>query len=301
MNILIAGGTGFIGRSLARSLLADGHQVWALGRHIPGSPLPQGIQFVKWDGRTASGWGGLINEMDAVVNLAGKSTASWPWTKATKQAFWDSRVQAGGAVAEAIRAAERRPRVLVQSSGINHYGLRGESADESTPPGEDFLARLAVAWEASTQPVEEMGVRRVVIRSAVVLGRDGGLLSLMALPVRMFIGGPFGRGRQAIPWIHILDEVGAIRYLIEDENARGAFNLIAPEPTTNAAFMRGLARALKRPYWFSTPAFLLRLVLGEMSVLILEGRFSRPRALTELGYNFRFPGMREAFSDLFAR
>lgn len=299
MKVLIAGGTGFIGRSLAASLLAEGHQVWALGRHVPGRPFPGGPQIIQWDARTVAGWGGLIGEMDAVVNLTGKSLASWPWSKATKQEFRDSRLRAGSAIVQAIAAAKHRPRVLIQSSGINHYGLHGSSADETTLPGDDFLARLTVDWEASTQPVEELGVRRAVIRSAVVLGRDGGLLSLMALPIRLFFGGPLGSGQQAVPWIHVMDEVGAIRFLMEQEDARGAFNLIAPEPASSAEFMRALARALRRPYWFRTPAFLLRLVLGQLSVLIVEGRFARPKALIDLGYNFRFPGLKEAFSNLF--
>jgi hypothetical protein len=186
-------------------------------------------------------------------------------------------------------------------SGINHYGLRGELADEATPPGDDYPAQLTLPWEDSTRAVEELGVRRVVIRSAVVLGREARLLSLMALPIRLFIGGPLGGGAQAMPWIHVEDQIGAIRFLMANEDARGVFNLIAPEPTSNANFMRELARALKRPYWFPTPAFLLRLVLGEMNVMVIEGRFSRPKRLTELGYNFRFPGVREAFSDLFPR
>lgn len=298
MKILIAGGTGFLGGALARSLLGDGHQVWALSRDPNKAHVPVGVQAIAWDGRTSAGWGTLVNDMDAIINLAGKSLSSWPWTKATKQEFWDSRIHAGLAVVEAISKATQRPRVLVQASGINHYGLAGPTADESTPPADDFLARLTVAWEAATQPVEALGVRRVVIRTAVVLGKGGGLLSLMALPVRLFAGGPIGGGKQAVPWIHLADEVGAIRFLLENESARGPFNLIAPAPTSNADFYRGLAKALRRPYWFPTPAFLLRLVLGEMSSLIVDGRFAQPKRLIELGYRFQFAGLEEALSDL---
>lgn len=298
MKILITGGTGFLGGALARSLLADGHQVWALSRDPNKAHHPAGVQVAAWDGRTSAGWGPLVDDMDVIVNLAGKSLSSWPWTKATKQEFWDSRIGAGLAVVEAISKATQRPRVLIQASGINHYGLTGSTADESTPPADDFLARLTVAWEDATQPVEALGVRRVVIRTAVVLGKGGGMLSLMALPVRLFAGGPIGGGKQAVPWIHLADEVGAIRFLLENESASGPFNLIAPAPTSNADFYRGLAKALRRPYWFPTPAFLLRLALGEMSSLIVDGRFAQPKRLTGLGYRFQFAGLEEALSDL---
>lgn len=298
MHVLIAGGSGFLGRALTASLLADGHRVFVLTR---GKRAANGAEAVRWDAHTTDGWGRLVNEMDAVVHLAGKSLSSWPWTASTKRAFHDSRILPGRALARAIQEAERRPRVFVQQSGINYYGLRGEPADESTPPADDFLARLTIAIESATQPVEALGVRRVVLRSAVILAQREGLLPLMALPVRLFFGGPLGDGKQAMPWIHVQDWVGAARFLMENETASGAYNLIAPVPASNADFNRALAKALRRPYWFPVPAFPLRAVLGEMSALILEGRFSKPRRLIESGYKFQFPGLDEAFADLFGK
>lgn len=297
MNVLMTGGTGLIGKALTASLLADGHAVWALTRRDPApAPLKPGPTLLHWDGRTPSGWGELVAQMDAVLNLAGEPLARWPWTKAQKQRFWDSRVNAGRAVTEAIRAASPRPKVLIQASGINHYGLRGGLADESTPPGDDFLARLTIAWEDATREVETLGVRRCIIRQAVVLASSGGLLPLMALPVRLFAGGRLGSGKQAVPWIHLEDVVGAIRFLLENEQASGPYNLIAPEAVTNAAFYKLLAARLRRPYWFPTPAFLLRVALGEMSVLVLEGRASRPARLLEAGYGFKVTSLEAAFS-----
>lgn len=295
MRILISGGTGMIGTALAKSLLADGHRVWVLTRDPGTARLPEGAIPLGWDGR-----GETMSGMEAVVNLAGESLARWPWTAKRKRRFLESRVRPGQALVEAIRTASPRPKVLVQASGINHYGLRGETADETTPPGDDFLARLTVDWEASTREVEELGVRRCVIRMAVVLARKGGLLPLMALPVRLFAGGPLGGGRQAVPWVHVTDAVAAIRRLLEDETTRGPFNLIAPEQTSNAAFYRALARSLKRPYWFPTPAFLLRWALGEMSVLVVEGRYARPARLLEAGYRFRFEMVEAALQYLLA-
>ena len=298
MNIMISGGAGFLGNALTRSFLSDGHKVFILTR---GSSVPTGAQAVKWDARTTEGWGHLISDMDVVIHLNGKSLSSWPWTTGMKKTFHDSRILPGLALSQAIRGAERRPKVFVQMSGINYYGLQGDFADESTPAGDDFLAKLAVQWEDATKAVDELGVRRVVVRSAPVLGRGGGLLGLMVLPVRLFVGGPYGSGKHSMPWIHLTDWVGAVRHLVANENARGVYNLIAPTPTSNAEFNKAVADVLRRPYWFPTPAFLLRNVLGEMSVLILEGRFSQPKRLIESGYKFQFPGPREALVDLLGK
>lgn len=294
MNILIAGGSGFIGSALAKSLEGEGHTVFILTRRQPARP-----NQIHWDGKTTAGWGSRINEMDAVINLTGHGLDHWPWTKRQKQKFIDSRVIPGLALASAIKEASHRPSVFVQTSGINRYGLRNEGiADESTPPADDFLAQLTVGWEDATKSIEELGVRRIVVRTAVVLSGRGGLFPLMALPVKLFFGGRFGDGKQATPWIHIDDHVGAIRFLLENENARGPFNLIAPTPTSNADFMRIIAKELNRPYWFHLPAFLLRLPLGEMSVLLTEGSYSQPKRLLELGYKFRFPTLEDAIRDI---
>jgi uncharacterized protein (TIGR01777 family) len=298
MNIMIAGGSGFLGSALTKSFLADGHKVFILTRGRGASVTP-GVQAVKWDAKTTSGWGHLVNEIDVIIHLAGRTLASWPWTASTKRDFLDSRIFPGLALAQAILEADHRPGIFIQQSGINHYGLRGDIADESTPPADDFLAQLTVQWEGVTKSVEELGVRRVVIRSAPVLGKGEGLMPLMALPVKLFVGGPLGGGKFAMPWIHINDWVGAVRHLIANENARGAYNLIASTPTSSADFYRAIASVLHRPYWFPTPAFLLRTLLGEMSVLVVEGRFALPKRLTESGYKFQFEGAREALADLF--
>lgn len=295
MRVLIAGGAGFLGSALRNSLEQNKHKVLVLTRRAP-----KDASHVPWDGRTTSGWAPIVNEVDAVVNLTGFGLEHWPWTPRQKKRFVESRVLPGFALASAIQSASRRPGVFLQISGINRYGLRGEGiADESTPAAEDFLAQLTIQWEAVTQPVEELGVRRIIARTAPVLSRRGGLFPLMALPVRLFAGGKFGDGCQAMPWIHLADEIAALRFLLENENARGAFNLIAPQPTSNADFMKAIAKELHRPYWFHVPAFLLRLVLGEMSVLLTEGRYSQPKRLLELGYPFQFGRLEDALTDLF--
>ena len=297
MKIIISGGSGLLGTALTKSLLADGHKVFILSRGAPNQKTD--AQIIPWDGRTTTGWGQLINEMDVVIHLAGRNTSAWPWTTSKKKSFEDSRILPGLALAQAIREATHRPSLFVQVSGINHYGLHGDLADESTPPGDDFLAQLTVKWEDATKSVEELGVRRIILRTSPVLAKDSIILKLIALPVQLFFGGPIGSGKQAFPWIHVQDWVSATRYLMSNENARGAYNLIAPTPTSLADFTKVLAKVIHRPYWFPVPAFLMRNVLGEMSVLILEGRFAQPKRLLESGYKFQFPGPHEALTDLF--
>jgi len=297
MKILIAGGGGFLGKHLIKALIADNHQVWNLSRS---QKQIQGVNSVHWDGKTIQGGGSLMNDMDAVINLAGLSLNSWPWTKGKKQRFHDSRVHPGHALVSAIEAASHKPKVFLQISGINHYGLRGEGmADESTPPAEDYLAQLTVAWEEATRSVEALGVRWIGCRTAIVLAKDAILLWLMALPARLFFGGKLGRGDQALPWIHLSDQIGAMKFLIENKDASGVFNLVSPQATPNMEFMRTLTGALHRPFWFHVPALLLRVVLGEMNVLITEGRFVTPKRLLKTGFTFKFPNLDDALRDIF--
>jgi uncharacterized protein len=297
LKALIAGGSGFLGAALRNSLLKDGHEVVILTRRVPRNPGE-----IQWDGKTVDGWGYVVNETDAVVNLTGFGLEHWPWTQRQKQKFLDSRVLPGRALASAIQKASHRPSVFLQASGVNRYGLRGEGiADESTPPAEDFLAQLTVPGEDATKPVEELGVRRVITRNAVVLARKGGLFPLMTLAPRLFFGGKFGDGNQAMPWIHAVDHTSALRLLLAHEGAHGPFNLISPRPTSNAEFMRAITKALRRPYWFHVPKFLLRLVLGEMSILLTDGRYSQPKRLIELGFRFQFDKLEHAMEDLLVR
>jgi uncharacterized protein (TIGR01777 family) len=300
MRILITGGTGLIGRALSASLAADGDEVVVLSRAPERAEgLPAGVRAVRWDGRTAAGWEEFADGADAIVNLAGANLSGGLWTEKRKALLRASRLNAGRAVVAAVQGATRRPRVVVQASGIGYYGSHGdEDIEESAPPGHDWLAGLAVEWENSTQAVDALGVRRAIIRSGGVLSREALLWRLMVLPHRFFLGGPLGGGRQWLPWIHIADEVGAIRFLIREEGAHGAFNLVAPDTVTNAEFERLLGKVMGRPAWFRVPAWLLRLVLGELSGIILEGQRAIPRRLIDLGYAFQFRNLEEALRDL---
>jgi uncharacterized protein len=297
MKVLIAGGAGFLGTALKNLLAHNSHEVFILTRG-----RSQGRYQIHWNGKTAEGWGHLIREMDAVVNLTGYGLEHWPWTERQKRKFVDSRVLPGRALVSAIQSASRRPKVFLQTSGISYYGLRGDRiADESTPAADDFLAQLTVRAEDATQPVEGLGVRRVITRSAVVLAGKGGLFPLMALPARLFFGGKLGDGSQAMPWIHLADEMRAMKFLLENAQTRGAYNLIAPTPTSSADFLRAVARTIHRPFWFHIPKSLLKLMLGEMSVLVTEGRYSQPKRLLEQGFEFNFPRIEQALGNLFSK
>lgn len=273
-RVLITGGTGLIGRALSANLAADGHDVIVLSRDPEGATgLPPGVRGERWDGRTAQGWSALADGAWAVVNLAGENISTGRWTADRKLRMRDSRLNAGRAVVEAIGAAKARPAVLIQASGVGIYGNRGdEIVTEGARAGNDYLADLAVKWEASTVGVEALGVRRAVIPTGIVLGRNGGALARMMPPFRFYIGGPLGSGKQWLPWIHIVDEVGATRFLMEDEKAEGPFNLCAPNPVTNADFSHLLGRQMGRPAVVPTPAFLLRLVFEKWLACCSQAR-----------------------------
>jgi uncharacterized protein (TIGR01777 family) len=300
MKILITGGTGLIGRSLVKSLLADGHRVIILSRSSRNAEFLPGAEIVQWDGSSPKGWGHLLNDTDAVINLAGESIGSFPWYKSRKIKFRQSRMAAGAALVAAFQASAKRPHTLIQASAVGYYGFHAEEfINENATAGDDFSSALCRDWEASTLPIEEMGVRRLIIRSGIVLSKRGGVLPLMALPVRLFVGGPLGNGRQGIPWIHLEDEVAAIRFLLENKNLTGVFNLSAPNPVSNANFTRSLAQVLHRPYWLPVPGFALKLALGEMSTLVLDGHYLIPERLLEAGFKFKYTDVEPALGNLY--
>ncbi len=301
MNILITGGTGLIGRPLIHSLLSNGHRVTVLSRNIKKISASPALQVLEWDGRTVTGRGFQLHKIDAVINLAGENIGSFPWSVKRKRTFRESRLNVGNVLVEAVRNAESRPRVFIQASAVGYYGPHGdERVDESTAQGGDFSAKLCIDWEASTKPVESMGLRRIIIRTGVVLANDGGVLPLMALPVRLFVGGRLGGGGQGFPWIHIDDEVNAIQYLLENEYSQGVYNLSAPNPVSNADFTQTLARVLHRPYWLHAPQFAIKLVLGEMSTLLLDGQYMLPKRLVEGGFRFKYELVESALWDLYS-
>jgi len=306
MRILITGGSGLIGRALSAELISRGHEVIVLSRSPErASGLPGGVKVVRWDARTSEGWGHLADGAGAIVNLAGASIAGegfFPsrWTNEQRRIIRESRLNSSSAVVEAIEQAERKPGVLIQASGVGYYGFHGdEILTEEDGPGDDWAARFtAEEWEPSTAPVEQMGVRRVVARIGIVLSGEEGALPRLLLPFRLFVGGPMGSGRQWYSWISLQDEARALRFLIETEEARGAFNLTAPNPVTNRKFARIIGRVMRRPSFIPVPGFAMRLAFGEVAEVVLQGQRAFPQRLIDLGFEFRHPQAEAALRDL---
>ena len=299
MRIIITGGSGLIGRALVDSLTQDGHEVIVLSR-TPDSVknLPKGACAEKWDGKSAQDWGKFVNGADAIVNLAG-TTISERWSEDRKREIRESRVNAGKAIVEAVKAAEKKPRVVVQSSAVGYYGPRGaEEITEDSSAGSDFLASVCQDWEASTAELDAMGIRRPIIRTGVVLDKNGGALPKMVLPVKMFVGGPLGSGQQYFPWIHLHDEVVAIRWLIDNSSAHGVYNLSAPQPVTNKEFTHAIGKVLGRPTFMPVPAFAMKTLFGEMATLLLDGQREMPMRLVKEGFKFKFTNAEAALRDV---
>ncbi len=299
-GILITGGTGLIGKALAASLTDHGHEVTVLSRNPEqAAGLPHSVRVEQWDARTAGDWCYLVDDADVIINLAGENIASGRWTAKRKRLILESRLNSGRAIVQAVESATYKPRVIIQASGIGYYGPCGsEEITEEMSAGRDFLAQLAMEWEASTSPVEAWGIRRAIIRTGVVLSTKGGALPRMSLPFRLFIGGRLGSGQQWLPWIHIADEVEAIRFLINSESASGPFNLSAPNPLTNKDFGRILGLQLSRPAFIPIPSFVLRFLFGEMATLLLYGQHAVPQRLLQLGFSFKFPEAESALQDI---
>ncbi len=302
MTVIIAGATGFIGRALSRRLLETGHEVVALSRHRNKARevLGEGVTVAEWNGVSTEEWEKYVDGAHAIVNLAGENISTGRWTEAKKQRILQSRLDAGRAVVEAVEKAGKKPRVVIQSSGIGYYGSTSdEIVDESSPPGDGFLVEVAERWENSTKQVESSGTRHAIIRTGVVLGSDGGALPRLLTPFRLFVGGPLGSGKQWLPWIHLEDEVKAIRFLMEREDLSGQFNLCTPEPVTMKDFCQILGRVLKRPSWFPVPSLLLRLMFGQMAdEVLLTGQRAIPKRLLDAGFEFQFPHAEPALRDL---
>jgi uncharacterized protein (TIGR01777 family) len=298
MKVIITGGSGYIGRRLAASLVAGGHEVVALSRRMAATTPQPGVRFVEWDARTQDG--GWVKELEGaggVVNLAGTSIGSGRWTRRRMAEILSSRVQATGAIVEAIEhtTAARRPAVLVSASGIDYYGDRGdETLTEDSAPGNSFLARVSVQWEAAARTAEALGVRVVLVRTALVVGRGAPAFRLMVLPFRLFAGGPLGNGRQWFTWIEIDDLVSIYRLALENAAVRGPVNAVAPDLRTQREVAREIGRVMHRPALMPAPALLLDLAIGDQSQLLLHGRRATPHKLETLGYHFRLGSLPDA-------
>ncbi|BCS89162.1 TIGR01777 family oxidoreductase [Pseudodesulfovibrio sediminis] len=297
MRAIIAGGTGFIGQQLVRELKEHGWEIVVLSRN-PGKvadAFGAGVIGMPWN----NGWSSLLGPETTVVNLAGENIAGGRWSAAKKRRILDSRVRAGQQILRTIRQSGKTPYALIQASAVGYYGPCGSSPiDEYANNGTGFLAEVTRAWEASTAELESMGVRRCILRTGMVLGH-GGALKKMLLPFKLYMGGSPGTGFQGMSWIHMADQVGAIRFLMENPETSGPYNLTAPGPVSAEKFAHTLGTILERPYKAPVPPFALRLLFGEMAdEILLSGQFALPERLIKAGYVFRFPELADALLDI---
>lgn len=302
MKVVVTGATGFIGRPLVRSLVAAGHEVVAWSREGERARrlLPAACAVVTWDVRSTPD-ASMLEGVDAIIHLAGEPVAGPRWTAARQRAIRDSRVDSTRRIVAACASLpeERRPKTLVSASAIGFYGDRGdERLDESSRPGEGFLASVCREWEERASAAADLGIRTAILRVGIVLGRDGGALAAMLPPFRAGLGGRVGAGRQWMSWIHLEDVVAMFHAALEDERWRGPVNAVAPEPVTNGSFTTTLADVLDRPAIVPVPALGLRLALGEMATIVLASQRVLPRAAERLGFRFRHRDLSPAIADL---
>lgn len=295
MAIVLAGGSGFLGRKLGKRLEAEGHRTITLSRRPSGD-----ASQIAWqpDGN-AGELPRHLDGVDAIINLAGEGIADKRWTEARKNALWSSRILSTRTLVRAVAECARPPKVFISGSGIGYYGPHGdEPVTESAPPGTDFLARLCVEWEQEARMVETPSTRLAIVRSGLALDRDGGALKKMLLPFKLGVGATIASGDQYMPWVHVDDWTALVSWLIQNERATGAFNATAPEPVTNRTFTRTLGRVLHRPAVLQAPAFALRLALGELATALVDGQRALPAAAEQLGFRFTHRTLEPALESL---
>ena len=302
MRILVAGANGFIGRRLVQVLHRRGDSIVALARNPEkaNDALHGHARVVGWNPPEPGAWVSELSQVDAVVNLAGEPLVG-RWTDAHKKKIYDSRIDSTRALVDAIATAPTaavgragaRPRILVQTSATGYYGETTAPTDETAAPGKDYLAKICVDWEKEASRAEALGTKVVVLRFGVVLGK-GGALEKMAIPFKMFVGGPIGSGRQYVPWVALDDAVGMIEMALFNANVTGPINVVGPEPCTNRAFARELGRVLHRPSMVPTPEAAVHMVMGDGAVIVTKGQHVVPKRAIELEYPFLHPSLRGA-------
>ncbi|MCU0490319.1 MAG: TIGR01777 family oxidoreductase [Chloroflexaceae bacterium] len=304
-RIVVTGATGAIGTRLCTELARRGYQIVVFSRDPVRAKqtIPEAAEYVTWKPETQGPWFSAIDGAHAVVHLAGDPISTGllgeRWTPEKKARIRDSRVVGTRGIANAILAATTRPTVLVCASGVGYYGFSDDRVlDEDSPPGKDFLAQICVEWEAEAARVEAADVRRVSMRTGVVLDTEAGALAQLIIPFRMRTGGPVLPGTQWMSWIHPDDEVGLILFALENSDVSGPINAVAPEAHTNRDFSMILGRVMHSPSWLPVPGFSLRLALGEMADLVTEGQRVAPTKALALGYQFKYPMLEPALRDL---
>ncbi len=296
MKITLTGASGFIGRRLIARLLADGHSLHVLGRKRGG--LPQSVNFSVWDATAGEPLLESVEDVDAVIHLAGEPVAQ-RWTDEAKRRIRESRTTGTRNLVSAFGKITYRPRVLISASAVGIYGSRGEETlTEASPPGSGFLPDVCVAWENAADAAREFGLRVVRLRFGLVLGPEGGALKQMLPPFKMGVGGPLGDGKQWMSWIHVDDIIGLICFALQNGTFSGPVNATAPNPVRNSEFTHALAASLHRPAFLRVPEFALRAAFGEMSEIMLASQKVLPENALKASYSFQHPQIDEALKSV---
>lgn len=301
MHIVVSGGTGFIGKPLLSKLEAENYHTILLTRHphTSKSKLIKNIMLEKWDAESDGPWSSTIDGAQAVINLTGESIAAKRWTPEQKEKLISSRIKSTRALVQAIAKAEKKPPVFINASAVGYYGNVPEGdVSETAPKGNGFLADICNQWEEEALKASAFGVRVVLLRIGIVLEKGGGALDKMIPPFKMFAGGPLGSGKQWFPWIHRDDILGAIIFALKNQSLSGPINLTAPNPVRMNQFCSALGKTMRRPSWAPVPAFALKLLLGEMSEMLLGGQKAIPQKLLQSGYAFKHPDLRPALESI---
>jgi hypothetical protein len=311
VRVVVTGGTGFIGRRVVRALVERGDDAVVLSRGEVREALGArphccrgagAVELRAWTPEKAGEWQSVVAGADAVIHLAGAGVMDERWTPERREVLRGSRIRSTELLAEAIRRAEKKPRVFVSASAVGYYGMRSDDRilTEDAPPGDDFLATLTRDWEAAAGPAREAGVRVCHPRIGIVLGHGGGAFDRLVAPFRMFVGGPIGTGTQYVSWIHLVDTVRALEHAL-DHDVSGPFNVTAPEPVTMNELARAIGAALDRPSSFRVPALALKVALGpDRAEVLLTGQRAIPQKLSDSGFAFVFPELASALADLVA-
>jgi uncharacterized protein (TIGR01777 family) len=300
MKIGILGGTGLIGKSLIQTAIQKGHRFRVFSRQtsLPKSlsSFPE-IEFVTCLLPQSSD----LENLDAIINLVGEPIAGVRWTEERKQLISTSRIEFTRGLVARIQDLKNPPKVFINASAVGYYGMSEtihQSYTETSPPGDDFLAKLCVDWENQTNPLVQLGIRTILLRTGIVLSPKGGALEKMIPPFLLGVGGSIASGTQGMSWIHILDFINATLHLMTSSTSLGAYNLVSPNPTSNAEFSKKLAKTLNRPNLFKVPTFAIQALFGEGSVVVTKGQYVVPERLLQSGYEFQFQNLNEALSNL---
>jgi hypothetical protein len=302
MKVLVFGGTGFIGKNLCADLLSAGHEVCIVSRYPKKAELQErGATVVKWDSSAGPLPTEILDDVDIIINLAGESIANRRWTQAVKEKILDSRVQTTEAIVNAVSRTKAAPKALINASAVGFYGPCGdEELNENSQAGRNFLAGVCRAWEEEAFKAQASGVRVIALRFGIVLGAEGAL-ARMKTSFRFYLGGPLGAGDQWMSWIHIKDLTRLILFAAENENIYGPVNVTSPEPVRMKEFCRVLGQVMRSPSWLPVSGFFLKVVLGEMSDMLLNSQRVLPDKVLKEGFVFKFTELENALKDIIGK